>query len=574
MIRRLRMDDRGTSLLIVLMIVTLVSVVIGVILSQEDTSVKATEVLQDQSAADYGADAAAQAFVTQLKNGQFLCSGPSASTLLLGSGPSSPFYRPVGAASGAQNAVATCAPDTTTGVTSAVTGSGTMVGPANTPSASITTVGVNAADGIIAGATLSPFFSLCVQGSVLTSTTFTGSVKAGKNSGGSATACPDTTSSATTVKAFGTSILYPIVTGCSLGLFPITPCTPLGGTPVPAIPTLPDPGLAITKTNTDQPATCLSSGGKVYAAFLPGLYDTVTATKAFALSTPCNLNGSWVAANVDWFSPGVYYFSFPGATTFTLPATVVGGTPAKAGTNGQTPISGLNPTVASTLSNLSQMGTGEGKCIPPTAQTVAGEGGVEFVFGGASTMTGVAPPFTLLPPASPSTDFDICATYSATSPPVAIYGVQHALTAAPQVLPESGCVATPGCGGAVNSILNWPVSPILGYPVDQTFHIDGYVWAPTAAMAITYANSNGQAFNWGVLVRSFDMIGVTSLTMANVPVANPGIVTTYTYSVRYVNVWTCAAASSPCPQAGPPDVQIKLQQTGSTWKVLSWSEQR
>ena len=46
------------------------------------------------------------------------------------------------------------------------------------------------------------------------------------------------------------------------------------------------------------------------------------------------------------------------------------------------------------------------------------------------------------------------------------------------------------------------------------------------------------------------------------------------YSVRYVNVWTCAASADPCPQTGPPDIQTKLQQTGASWKVLSWSEQR
>jgi hypothetical protein len=570
MIRRLRTDDRGTSLLIVLMVITFVSLVTGVILSQEGTSVKTTEVLQDQSASNYGADAAGQAVVTQLKNGQFACTAATASTINLGNGSSSPFYRPIGAASGPQNAIATCTPDTTTGVTSVLTGNATMIGPANTPSAAITSVGSNLADGIVAVAP----YSLCVQGSVLSYTTITGILSVGANSSASQTACPDTANAAIKLQAFGNPLKIPIVPGC-IGVFLITPCTPLGTT-TPPVPSVPDPGYAITAANTNQAAVCQTSGGKTYAAFLPGLYNQ-SPTTAGSLNTPCKSGSKWVAANVDWFTPGVYYFNF-GATTWTLPATFVGGTPATP--SGQ-PIAGLNPANATTLgasvlSNLSQMPTGEGKCIAPTAQTHAGDGGVEFVFGGASTMTGMAPANFLGVPTGPSTDMDICAKYSATSPPVAIYGVyQQPLTEGSTQIPvESGCVASPGCVGTVNSLFNWPVTPLLSLPVDQSFHVDGYVWAPAAALVLTYASSNGQAFNWGVLVRSFQMLGLTSLTMATVPAANPGQVTTFTYSVRYVNVWTCAASSSPCSQTGPPHVQIKLQQTGSTWKVLSWSEQR
>jgi len=562
MMRRLRADDRGTSLLIVLLIVTFVSVLTGVTLSQESTSINTTEVLHDQTAAHYGVDAAGQAAVTQLKNGQFACTSTGASTLSLGHGSSSAFYSPVGTASPALNAVATCAPDTTTGVTTTVTGTATMVGPANTPSATITTVGSNLLDGVFA---VTPF-SLCVQGSVLSYTTITGIMTVGQNSTGSTTACPDTASPAMKVQAFGNPVASQLLPGC-LGVFQFTPCTPLG-TSTPPIPTVPDPGFAVTAANTNQPAVCQTSAGKVYAAFLPGLYTQAASSTVFSLGTPCkNTSGKWVAANVDWFTPGVYYFNF-GATTWTLPATLVGGTPA---TSAGQPIAGLNPAsattlAASTLSNLSQLPTGEGKCVPPTAQTQPGMGGVEFVFGGASTMMGMAPSF---PSLATSTDMDICATYSATSPPVAIYGVnQQPLTEGGTQIPaESGCVATPGCVVGTGSLLNWP--PLA----NQTFHVDGYIWAPAAAIAMTFLNSTGQAFNWGVLVRTFQMLGVKSLTLASVPAVNAGQLTTYTYSIRYVNVWTCAASASPCPQTGSPDLRIKLQQTGATWKVLSWSEQ-
>jgi hypothetical protein len=298
----------------------------------------------------------------------------------------------------------------------------------------------------------------------------------------------------------------------------------------------------------------------------------VTSSSASSLNTPCKSGSTWVKADVDWFTPGVYYFDY-GSTTWTLPAALVGGTP----TNSSGPITGLDVTNPSTLSRLSQMPTGEGKCLPPTMQTQPNTGGVEFVFGGASTMTGMTPPNVFGVATGPSTDMDICATYSATSPPVAIYGVyQNQLTEGTgHVSPESGCVATPGCLTATRSLLN-ASSPVA----DQTFHIDGYVWAPAAAIAMSYLHSSGQAFNWGVLVRTFQLIDLglfgvlsTPMTMVNLPDPNPGPVTTYTYSLRYVNVWTCAASTTACPQTGPPNVQIKLQNTGGTWKVLSWTTQ-
>jgi hypothetical protein len=558
MIRRVPTGDRGTSLLIVLMIITFVSTVTGVILSQEGTSVKATETLRTVSSTYYGSDAAAQAAVTQLKNGQFACASAATSTLTFGGG-STPFYQPVGTSSGPLNAVATCTPDTTTGVTATVTGSGTMVGPANTPTAALTTVGSTAFDGILA-AVGGPTFTVCVQGSVVSYTTITAWVSAGTNTKGSATACPDQPNPTTSIQAYGSPLVNPLLTGagCGASYFPQDQCIGLATKP-PPIPTVPDPGVPITVTN--PAVACQTVGSKIYAAFLPGRYTQVS-----LLNLPC---GGKAANTLEWFTPGVYYFDF-GSTTWTLPATVVGGTPTNA--SGQ-PITGLNP-ATKTLSNLSQLPSGEGKCVPPTAQTQAGEGGVEFVFGGASTMTGMTPniltPFT-------STDMDICATYSATSPPVAIYGATQDLNEGGVTVPkQSGCVALQVCLGSPPSLLNWPLFSSIGLPTlaDQTYHFDGYVWAPAAGMNLNYATAKGQAFNWGLLVRSFTTLGLTSMTMAAVPAANPGLVTTYSYSVRYVNVWTCAASVGACPQTGAPNVRIKLQQTGATWKVLSWSAPR
>src|SRR6201999_1267373 len=96
------------------------------------------------------------------------------------------------------NAVASCAPDTVNGVTTTTTGTQMMVGPANTPTAAITSVGSTAVDGVAA----LNLFRLCVQGSVVSYTTITGPVAAGSTSSGSSTTCPDTPNSAVTIQAY------------------------------------------------------------------------------------------------------------------------------------------------------------------------------------------------------------------------------------------------------------------------------------------------------------------------------------------------------------------------------------
>jgi hypothetical protein len=438
------------------------------------------------------------------------------------------------------------------------------------PGAAITAVGSTAFDGVAA----LNLFRLCVQGSVVSYTTITGPTAAGVTSSGSATTCPDTPSAAVSITAYNNPLLSPLLTGCPI-LSPLTfsptPCTPISSSP-PPIPTVPDPATTPAPVTNPKPVCLLGSGGKyIAAAFVPGLYTTATSSSSWSLSTPCGSGKNWVAPTIEWFSPGVYYFNF-GSTTWTLPPTLVGGTPATvAGAGSLTPIAGLNPAVAGTLSALSQMPIGEGKCIPPTMQVQSGQSGVEFVFGGASTMTGMNPS------GGQSTDLDICATYSATSPPVAIYGVNKSGLPVPA---ESGCVTSPICILGAKSLLNWPAP--LNLPIaNQTFHIDGYVWAPAAAMILYYLGSTGQAFNWGVLARTFQVYGASlpALTMASLPPTDPGPLLTYNYTVRYVNVWTCVASPIPCavpPDASgpPPNVQVKLQQTATGWKVLSWSQRR
>ena len=549
--RRVHNNDDGTSLLIVLILITVVSLVMTVVLSQVDTSVKATVVLRDQSATNYGADAAAQAIVTQLQNGTLSCSTPTGTTTNLGTGTATPFYSAVSTTTGPLNATATCAPDTAVGT--GQSGQGPAIGATNTPPFALTTVGKNSAAGED-GVAESGNWSMCVQGGGVQSySTITGKVSAGVNTTDN-TACPTAANTQIKVQAYGDPT--PATSGCQ-GTFTPTACTALGAT-TPAIPTVPDPGLAITAANTNQAAVCQTVGSTVYAAFLPGKYTLLTSNSVSSLSTPCLSKGKWVAPDVAWFTPGVFYFDF-GSTTWSIPDTVIGGTPTKPG---QVAITGLNGTSAatlatSTLGNLSQATTFPGACLSPTTQT--NNGGSEFVFGGASTMT------------INGGNLDLCANYTANTVPVALYGVyQNALVeGSGSVAPQSGCVATVGCNGA-SSLLN------AGSPNGhESFHFEGYVWAPASAIAMTYKNSAGQEFTWGVLVRTFQITGngsSPSSAFISLPSATFGAVTTYSY--RYISVWVCPAAATACAQTGTPAVRVKVQTTGSTWKVLSWSHQR
>ena len=558
---RLRPHDEGATLVIVLVLVTVISVLLGAVIKTGDTNVRATVALRVESAHDYSSDAAASAAIQQLLNSSanFSCANattPSSVTLGSGSGAGA-FYKSVNN-SGSYNAVATCLPDSNNGVIPGTPGS-SQIGPTNTPTYALLTVGQNypTEDGIDEIGN----WTMCVQnGSVASYSTVSGGIAAGVSTPASTTACPNTAKSGITVSAYGAPA--PPTSGClgTAAQYSPTPCTAggLGG-----VPTVPAPTYGITAANTNQAAVCQKTGGVEYAAILPGKYSLLTSTTAASLSTPCRSGSTWVAADVLWLTPGTYYFDF-GSTSWTVPATMIGGTPT---TPAGATILGLNGTnattlAASTLSNLSQATAFPGACISPSTQS--GNGGVEMVFGGASTMTFPS-----------SGKLDVCATYvDANTVPVALYGVyQNPLAVGSgSVSPESGCVATAGCSGA-NSLMI-PASP-NGH---ESFHFEGYVWAPAAGIIMTYKNSAGQEFNWGVVTRTFQITGngvSPSGAFISLPQSSFGPQPTYT--IRYINVYICTAATTACSASGTPNVRVKIQSTiGSGGnitgnKILSWS---
>lgn len=562
MTSRRRSGDDGATLIAVLIIVTVIAAVMGVILSLADTSVRVTVALRDQAGTVYSGDGAAQVAINQLQQGTFTnnCSSESGTTTNLGTA-SAPFYPTPG--STALNASVRCTPDPTAGV--GTTGSGVLINASNDPAYALFTTGTSGAED---GQAYAGNTGVCIAGGSVWSNTTIRLAGQGRNnnlavglpSGDDDGGCSVQTDPSVTVQAAATKGCNGAGADSNTRDFSVTPCTHGAATigagtwktfaPVPSAPI----------SATHPAALCYKSSKATYAAFRPGLYDNAT-----QLNKPC----SGKAADFEWFTPGTYYFDF-GTTTWSWPSTLVGGTPQDSDGNVISSLLGFDVTNtaasnAQLLAGLSAVSTFPGSCADPAQQSTYG--GVEFVFGGSSTVT-----------PNSSGNNEICATYSSTAAPVAIYGVSAEVVGGTlsvtggSVSAEKLCQTQP-CTSASSGGASLIQTDSSG---QGSFYVQGLTYAPSAPVSLTFKNSYGQLFGWGLVVRSFALTsaGVSSTAPFIVvrPAYNGGVVKTYTY--RYLTVWTCAASASPCSQAGTPNLRVKVQGSpGSTLTVLSWSTQ-
>ena len=172
------------------------------------------------------------------------------------------------------------------------------------------------------------------------------------------------------------------VGACSSGVT----VTATGGTSCLASnPASADPGYAAAVDTSKSPNSVLAAVDPTptcagaNAVFPPGLYTEVP-------KAPSGCSGG-----VWWFQPGVDYFDFQtGSTNWSVSNSVVGGT-----------LAGL--LTASTLSS----GSFPGACDKTAAA------GVQFIFGGASTISA---------PTGGSHNLELCASTSATSQEIVLYG--------------------------------------------------------------------------------------------------------------------------------------------------------
>ena len=510
-------EDRGAALVLVLVIVTVIGVAGLALLDLSYTSIRTTFALRDQAAAAYAADGAGKVAVAKLAGGTYLnkCATVTGDPLNLGNGTTA-FYTAPQAGATALNAYVSCAPDSTTGTD-------VVVGPKNKPTNALVTVGDDTALATpLAGQSYSGKPVTFANGSVIS------------NSSINASSALNATGTGVTVKA---ALATP--KGC-IGI--ITPtCLPNNGTVATPPVTVTTPPVSLA------PAPVCPS---TYAAFRPGLYNQASLTSY--------LNGTCGKKSVVWFSKGTYYFDFTGV--WTAPARIVGGTPTDLNNK---PITGLDPAVGSTLTNLNQLPTASsGACANPIEQSKQGipNGGVMLVFGGSSTIK------------LGSNIFEICATYSKDSVPVAIYGPTTAI-------PVNGGTSTVPV--TAETVCQADSCTLFGTPAANgkaDFHIQGFTYAPNARIKLTLKNSDGQIFNWGLVLRSLSLTtnGASPTgSVVQLPADSP--VGTTTYSIMYLNVWVCPKSGKACDHSpGSQQLTAKVQVTGSpaTAKVLSWSVQR
>ncbi|HEY2296175.1 MAG TPA: hypothetical protein VGH43_00490 [Jatrophihabitans sp.] len=583
---RPRHADDGATLILVLIIITVLATVMGVILSQEDTAIRSTVALRDQAADVYSADGATQAVLNGLKTSGINCGDPTNPTGVTLGSTSVPFYNPVSSEQGAINGYAQCTPDPVQGATTSTSTPPPVTSVSTVTPAPVTStaVGLGAGDstlpsyGVLTTGSSSGDFGFDISTSANNKTVCIENGSVGSNSKINAsgetlavrltgTGSPSDCTTGTGVSTDGKSKLLvtsALATGCT-GTFTPTPCT--SGASTIATPTA--PALPASVGTTNPSPTCSTQGGKTYAAFVPGYYTT-----AANLNDPCGV-GSGV---FEWLSPGTYIFNFSGTTTWSWPTTMVAGTPIK---NNGAAVNGLDPTKPNTLSGLNQTANAPSACADPA--TTTGVSGVSLIFAGSS-----------LAAAPSSSTSEICASSPTSSPPVAIYGLASAVTLGAVTLPAETMCGAGGCGSS---------TLITTDPSGQAqLYVRGYVYAPNAQLMMTLKNSIGQLFNWGIVIRNFQLtingssptepfvqlpkpntgVGVTVTTSTPPPspttsISQPAPVVSTTYSIRYINVWTCTVSSlqasgqQTCPNTGTPNVQVRVLTDGSSMQVLSWN---
>ena len=246
--------DDGATLVIVLVLVTFIAVVLGVILSQADTSARVTVGLSDQAANQYAADGAGQAGITRLRQGTYpnLCATTGGDTLPLGSG-GSPFYDSTASSGTSYNATVTCTPDNTS------TGGGGVIGSGNKPGFTMLTVGTAAAK-VEHGQSYPKKDVPFANGDVISNSDIDGSDNIDLDP-------PYKVRAVACDKA---------------------PCVPI------AAPGMADPNYAAPAAAVSPAPAPVCSADHAYVAFRPGLY-----TSADVLNSGC-----WSSNAIAWFSPG------------------------------------------------------------------------------------------------------------------------------------------------------------------------------------------------------------------------------------------------------------------------------
>lgn len=360
--RRWKGDDAGAALPLVLILVTVIAVVLGALLSFADTSVRTTVNLRDQAASAYTADGALQAGINAIRNGKF--TGAAGEHCF---GASDTLTLPNFGGTG--SAAVSCTADP-----AKVQIQCPSLSVCNRPGNAILTLGTGGEDGLniqqptgssfrVHGVVYSNSNIRVVNGSLDTNTAVY-----------ARGACAGTIRSAPAASCgYG---------GSSLGA---------------------DPGYAPALTSVPPRQSlppCTKAGSLV--TFQPGFYDDAAGLSAMMSSS------SKCKDSTFWFTPGTYYFDFRNSAAI-RPPSLAAGPDEWTVDNGYlvagTPVDGSGRIIAKPPVPAQIPGA----CDNPIDDAKAV--GVQFVFGGDSRL------------AVKAGQVEICGTYSAERPPVAVYGL-------------------------------------------------------------------------------------------------------------------------------------------------------
>ena len=511
-----RSDDGGAALVIALVFITVVAIAVTVTLSFADTSIRTTFALRDQAAYSANADGAAQIAVNALREGTYngtsgTCFG-GGNVLTL-----SNVYQPAGGPADSAYVACTLDNDHT------ATDPSVAINASNRPGSAILTMSTGGEDGI--NIKVSGGRTVKVHGGIFSNSNI--NVELG---------ALETNAEVTARGPCAGSITSTPARQCNIGGAP----NPKGEDPNYA----PAAGPATPRAVP----TCPGNGNRPrLITFDPGRYTNLSALNSLTSSIDNGPNANKCKGSIFHFRPGTYYFDFGGEWLVDT-GYLVGGTET----------STLDPDNPPAIPGACQSPIPPNPLPPGGWTKPAPDAGVQFIFGGTSRIhLGAA-------------RFEICGTYSLTSPPVAVYGLKSAHNGVPA---QSGCVTTVG-GCAVILSDNAPTSRL---------YVQGTTYVPRAKLDISLNNLTGQVFRYGVVARSLYLNPTGSASLSNPVIEVPDESPSYgRRTVINLTVYVCPGSST-CSTSGQLRLRVKvgvIDPTGTAVAgqreitVYNWSVQR
>ncbi len=495
-------DDSGATLLMALIFITVVAVVIGTLLAFVDASMRGTIAVRAQAAQAAAADGAAQVAVNALRKSAY--TGATGSTCLqAGNKLSLANFSPASSTNKAYSAAVTCDLDTT----DSVTGTGVAITSSNRPSNSILSLSTDAAED---GVNIHTYFSsdvLQVHGDIFSNSNVDVDKIVSDSTVTARKACSGTIVAAT--KA------------CNIGGSSATDGKGVDPNYMPTVLTGAD-----AKVKSAPTCALLGSPTKVYT-FSPGIY-----TNLGGLNTLTN-NGLFCTGGQYYFPPGTYYFDFDGEWTISR-GWLIGGTASLSDTSAPSVPGACKSTIPPDP-------------IPAGGWTPPGAGkGVEFVFGSSARINVEG---SILGGGK----MELCGSYSANRPPIAIYGLKANITVGTTLVhAQNGCITNPASSGGSHC-------PVLTstWSWNNEVYVQGVTYTPLATINMQLQHSDGPTFRAGVVARAFAYWSMLFNTLANPISRNPDLNPGYSNTVVLLKVFVCPGTAA-CATTGNPSLKAKV----------------